>query len=205
MNHRKVIAILRGIQPHEAVEITREIIDAGITMIEVPLNSPQAFKSIAAMRQAFDQQAIIGAGTVLSVENVAELAANNGQFVVSPDCNVDVIKATKTAGMQSFPGVFTASECFAAIHAGADALKLFPASVLGTSGLKALRAVLPAQIDAYAVGGAGPDNFDEWKSSGANGFGIGTAIYKPGDNASTVRQKADKIVKAYDAVFANED
>lgn len=200
---RKIIAILRGIKPDEAVALTREIIDAGITLIEVPLNSPQPFDSINAMREAFDGVAQIGAGTVLNLEDVAALKAANGQFVVSPDCNVEVIKATKAAGMNSYPGVFTATECFAAIHAGADGLKLFPASVLGTSGLKALRAVLPATIDAYAVGGAGPDNFDQWQAAGANGFGIGTAIYKPGDDAATVRTKADAIVAAYDKVFCN--
>ncbi|WP_299347220.1 2-dehydro-3-deoxy-6-phosphogalactonate aldolase [uncultured Maritalea sp.] len=198
---RKIIAILRGIKPEEAVALTREIIDAGITLIEVPLNSPQPFDSISAMRHAFDGVAQIGAGTVLTLADVAALKAADGQFVVSPDCNVEVIKATKAAGMNSYPGVFTATECFAAIHAGADGLKLFPASVLGTSGLKALRAVLPSTIDAYAVGGAGPDNFDQWHTAGANGFGIGTAIYKPGDDAATVRAKADAIVAAYDKVF----
>lgn len=199
---RKIIAILRGIQPHEAVEITRQIVEAGITMIEVPLNSPRPFDSIKAMRDAFEGEAQFGAGTVLTIDDVDALKAANGQFVVSPDCNPEVIKATKAAGMNSYPGVFTATECFAAIHAGADGLKLFPASVLGTGGLKALRAVLPAEIDAYAVGGAGPDNFDKWKEAGADGFGIGTAIYKPGDDAKTVRAKADKIVAAYDEVFS---
>lgn len=198
---RKIIAILRGIKPDEAVEVTRQIIDAGITLIEVPLNSPQPFYSIKKMREAFDGVAQIGAGTVLNLDDVAQLANNGGQFVVSPDCNPDVIKATKAAGMHSYPGVFTPTECFAAIHAGADGLKLFPASVLGTSGLKALRAVLPSTIDAYAVGGAGPDNFDQWKAAGADGFGIGTAIYKPGDDAATVRAKANEIVAAYDKVF----
>jgi len=198
---RKIIAILRGINPEEAVELTREIIDAGITMIEVPLNSPKPFESIKRMRDAFEDKAQIGAGTVLTLDDVANLQAAGGQFVVSPDCNVEVIKATKAAGMNSYPGTFTATECFAAIHAGVDGLKLFPASVLGTNGLKALRAVLPANMDAYAVGGAGPDNFDQWKAAGANGFGIGTAIYKPGDDAQTVRAKADKIVTGYDKVF----
>jgi len=198
---RKIIAILRGINPEEAVELTREIIEAGITMIEVPLNSPKPFDSIKLMRDAFDGHAQIGAGTVLTLQDVADLKAVDGQFVVSPDCNVEVIKATKAIGMKSYPGVFTATECFAAIHAGADGLKLFPASVLGTSGLKALRAVLPSTMDAYAVGGAGPDNFDQWKAAGADGFGIGTAIYKPGDDAQTVRAKADAIVAAYDKAF----
>ncbi len=198
---RKIIAILRGIKPDEAIALTREIIDAGITLIEVPLNSPQPFQSIKLMREAFGSEALIGAGTVLNLDNVAELAANGGQFVVSPDCNVEVIRATKAVGMLSYPGVFTATECFAAVHAGADGLKLFPASVLGINGLKALRAVLPANIDAYAVGGAGPDNFDQWKAAGASGFGIGTAIYKPGDDAAAVREKANKIVLAYDKVF----
>jgi len=200
---RKIFAILRGISPDEAVALTQEIIAAGITMIEVPLNSPNPFESIKAMRAAFDGRAQIGAGTVLSLGNVEQLAEAGGQFVVSPDCNPEVIRATKTAEMGSYPGVFTATECFAAIHAGADGLKLFPASVMGTNGLKALRAVLPKEMEMYAVGGAGPDNFDQWHAAGADGFGIGTAIYKPGDDAKTVRAKADAIVAAYDKVFGD--
>ncbi len=200
---RKIIAILRGIEPSEAVEITHEIIESGIELIEVPLNSPDAFSSIKQMREAFDGTAQIGAGTVLSLEDVAELKAVDGQFVVSPDCNPDVIKETKAQGMASYPGVFTATECFSAIRAGADGLKLFPASIMGPSGLKALKAVLPKEMDCYAVGGAGPDNFDQWRAAGADGFGIGTAIFKPGDDAKTVRAKADAIVAAYDEAFGD--
>lgn len=198
---RKIIAILRGIEPSQAVELTTEIVDAGITMIEVPLNSPEPFKSIEKMRQAFDGKAQIGAGTVLTVEQVDELQAIGGQFVVSPDCNPEVIKRTKERGMDSFPGVFTATECFTAIRSGADGLKIFPASIMGPSGIKALKAVLPKTVDVYAVGGAGPENFGEWRDAGADGFGIGTAIFKPGDDAKSVREKAQKIVAAYDKVM----
>jgi len=200
---RKIIAILRGVKPDEVVAITNEIVEAGITMIEVPLNSPEPLKSISAMAHAFAGRAEVGAGTVLTEQNVADVKASGGQFVVSPDANVDVIKATKAAGMNSYPGVFTATECFAAVHAGADALKLFPANALGQSGLKGLKAVLPKDIDTYAVGGADASNFGEWKSAGADGFGLGTAVYKPGDDAATVRRKADAIVKAYDAEFTS--
>ena len=198
---RKIIAILRGIKPDEAIEITNEIVEAGISLVEVPLNSPDPFDSIAEMRKTFDGRAQIGAGTVLSLEDVANLKAIDGQFVVSPNCNIEVIEATKAANMGSYPGVFTASECFAAIKAGADALKFFPASIMGPSGLKALKAVLPPNVDCYAVGGAGPNNFAEWRAEGSDGFGIGTAIFKPGDDAKTVRAKADAIVAAYDKAF----
>lgn len=204
MMGRKIIAILRGIQPHEAVDITKQIIDAGITFIEVPLNSPEPFKSIAAMRDAFDGLALIGAGTVLTTKDVHDLIAAGGEFVVSPNCDIQIIKATKNAGLMSYPGVFSASECFAAIGAGANGLKFFPASILGPSGLKALKAVLPSHVHTFAVGGAGPENFDQWQAAGASGFGIGSALYKPGDSPSVVREKADKIVAAYDAVYLSD-
>ncbi|KAE9629393.1 2-dehydro-3-deoxy-6-phosphogalactonate aldolase [Parasedimentitalea maritima] len=199
---REIIAILRGIQPHEACAITDVLIEAGITKIEVPLNSPQPLDSIAAMLAHAGDRATIGAGTVLQVEDVAKLAQIGAQMVVSPDCCTDVITATKSAGMLSYPGVLTPTEAFAALRAGADGLKFFPAFKLGIDGLSALKAVLPPEVKTYAVGGAGPDNFADWQGAGITGFGIGTGIYKPGSSAQDVATRAAEIVATFDKAFA---
>jgi 2-dehydro-3-deoxyphosphogalactonate aldolase len=200
MADRPLIAILRGITLPEAVDICGTLIDAGITRIEVPLNSPAPFDSIAAMVAAHGDDALIGAGTVLSVEDVGRVAQTGGKLVVSPNCDQRVIHATKTAGLQSWPGVMTPTECFAALKAGADGLKIFPASLIGPAGVKAMRAVLPAETPVFAVGGAGAENFAEWIAAGADGFGIGTALYAPGLSVAEVRARAETIVKAYDEV-----
>lgn len=199
---RKIIAILRGVLPQEVVGICQEILAAGIDRIEVPLNSPDAFDSIARITHAMGDRALIGAGTVLSVEDVDRVQAAGGRLIVSPDCNPDVIAHSKARGLQSFPGVMTPTECFAALRAGADGLKVFPGELVGPIGLKAMRAVLPKDCEVYAVGGAKPDNFKEWVAAGAGGFGIGSAIFKPGDSALDVREKADAIVAAYDEAFS---
>ena len=196
---RPLIAILRGVTPPEAVDICGAILETGIDRIEVPLNSPDPFDSIKAMVDAFGDKALIGAGTVLSTDDVGRVAQAGGKLIVSPNCDQRVIVASKAAGLQSWPGVMTPSECFEALKAGADGLKVFPASILGPDGIKAIRAILPPNTQVYAVGGAGPDNFGKWIAASADGFGIGSAIYKPGDTATEVGKKAQTIVTAYDA------
>lgn len=195
---RNIIAILRGITPDDAVAAAQVLIEAGIDRIEVPLNSPDPLVSIRAMADAYGDRALIGAGTVLSPEDVAHVQNAGGQLIVSPNCDLRVIAATKAAGMQSWPGVLTPTECFAALKQGADGLKIFPGSIIGPSGVKAIRAILPAGTQVYAVGGAGPENFAEWIDASADGFGIGSAIYKPGMAISEIASRAATIVAAYD-------
>jgi 2-dehydro-3-deoxyphosphogalactonate aldolase len=196
---RELIAILRGLTPPEAASVTRALIDAGITRIEVPLNSPDPLDSIAAMQAEFGAHAQIGAGTVLEVAQVRAVAATGARLVVSPDCNPDVITATRAAGLDSFPGIFTPTEAFAALRAGATGLKLFPAAQIGAAGLAAMRAVLPPRTPVYAVGGVGPQDFATWRKAGATGFGLGTALYAPGMPAPEVAARAREAVAAWDA------
>lgn len=196
--HRPLIAILRGITPPEAEAVTAALIAAGITKIEVPLNSPDPFDSIGRMARVFGDDALIGAGTVLSTADVGRVAQAGGRLIVSPNCDPRVIVATKTAGLQSWPGVMTPTECFAALKAGADGLKIFPASLIGPDGIKAIRAVLPKGTQVYAVGGAGSSNFAIWIAASADGFGMGTALYQPGLTPAEVGSRARDIVAAYD-------
>lgn len=196
---RNIIAILRGITPAESTDLLDALIDAGITQIEVPLNSPDPFDSIERMVKHAGSCAAVGAGTVLDVTSVARLAQIGAKLVVSPDANADVIRATKSFGMASYPGVLSPTEAFTALRAGADGLKFFPAFKLGLDGFQALSAVLPAGTKSYAVGGIGPDDFASWLKAGITGFGMGSQLYKPGDTADQVATNAAEIVSAYDA------
>lgn len=196
--HRQIIAILRGLTPPEAINVCRTLVEAGISLIEVPLNSPKPFDSIAAAARALAGRAEIGAGTVLTVEDVDRLQQAGGSFVVSPDTNEDVIRRTRALGMASYPGVFTPTDAFRAIRAGATGLKFFPAEVLGTKGIKAMKAVLPKDLPLYAVGGASPDNFREYFDAGCAGFGLGSYIFKPGMDLGEIERRARAAVAAYD-------
>jgi 2-dehydro-3-deoxyphosphogalactonate aldolase len=199
---RSIIAILRGVTPSEVDKIAGEILAAGIDKIEVPLNSPEPLESIGRIARSIGDRALVGAGTVLDVAQVEAVKAVGGALIVSPNCDVELIAHTASLGMESWPGVFTPTEAFAALKAGATGLKLFPGDMAGPAGLKAMRAVLPQSCAVYAVGGAGPENFAQWVAAGASGFGIGSAIYKPGMAAAEVRAKAESIVAAYDEAMA---
>lgn len=195
---RNIIAILRGIKPEEVLDIVHVIVDSGITQVEVPLNSPRAFESIELIRDEFKGSIQFGAGTVTDVEQVEILSRIGVDFIVSPNFEYSVVKATKEAGILSYPGVITPTECFSALNSGADGLKFFPASLLGEANLIAIKAVLPSNIPIYMVGGVGPENFSSWFKAGASGFGIGSGIYKAGESASAVAKKVESIILSYD-------
>jgi len=195
---RELIAILRGIKSDEALGVAETLIEAGITKIEVPLNSPDPFDSIAAMQARFGDVALFGAGTVLQAFQVDQLADTGAKMVISPNFDAAVMAQTKARGLLSYPGVLTPSECFAALNAGADGLKIFPAFLMGVAGLMALRAVLPPECKIYAVGGVGPADFAAWRKAGATGFGIGSALYQPGMDIHDIANHARAMVAAYD-------
>ena len=194
-----LVAILRGLRPDEAVEIGETLVAAGFLCLEVPLNSPSPLDSIRRLREALGDRAIVGAGTVLTPRAVDEVVAAGGQIVISPNTNAAVIAATKAAGLISFPAFFTPSEAFAAIEAGADALKLFPAETAGPATLKAMKAVLPPTTPIFPVGGVDPGNLAAWRAAGADGFGLGSALFKPGRSAAEVKAAADAFVAAWRA------
>lgn len=192
-----LIAILRGLTPAEAEAIGAALIEEGITLIEVPLNSPDPLTSIEKLAARFSHQAIIGAGTVLSSADVHAVHASGGQLIVSPNTNLEVITASKALGLLSAPGVFTASEAFAALHAGADVLKLFPGELMTPLAVKALSAVLPQTARMILVGGVSTETPAHYAKSPLAGLGIGSSLYKPGDQAANVRQKAKAFVEAW--------
>lgn len=191
-----LIAILRGVRPDEVRAVADGLVKAGVRVIEVPLNSPEPFGSIAALARHVPDDVVVGAGTVLDAGNVARVRDAGGRLVVSPGADVSVIHATVAAGMASAPGFLTPSEAFAALAAGADVLKLFPAGMAGHGGLKAVREVLPPATRVLAVGGVGPEDVDGWLAAGAAGFGLGGGLYKAGRPAADVAERARAYVAA---------
>ena len=192
-----LIAILRGVQPHEVVAIGHALYDAGFRTIEVPLNSPEPLASIRALRDALPADCLVGAGTVLTPQACADVAAAGGQVIVMPHSDPTVIRAAKAAGLACAPGVATLTEAFAALAAGADVLKLFPAEALAPAVLKAWRAVLRPPVALLPVGGITPDNLAPYAAAGASGFGLGSALYRPGDSAEQVARNAAAFVQAW--------
>ena len=191
-----LVAILRGLRPEEALPVGQALVSTGWTLIEVPLNSPQPLDSIAVLASALPQ-ALVGAGTVLTPADVRDVQAAGGQLIVSPNYDPDVVREAVRLGLVCLPGVMTASEAFAALQAAATGLKLFPAEMITPAVVKALRAVLPADTVVLPVGGISPGNMRAYLTAGASGFGIGSALYKPGTPAATVKQNAIEFIAAY--------
>ena len=194
-----LVAILRGLKPDEALAVGGALVDAGFRLIEVPLNSPEPFASVALLAREFGDEVVIGAGTVLDPADVGRLADAGGRLVVCPHADPEVIAAAARAGLPCLPGVATPSEGFAALRAGATALKLFPAETLGPATLKAWRAVFPKTARFLPVGGIEPGTMAPWRAAGADGFGLGSALYKPGMTAAEVGQRAGAFVAAWRA------
>jgi 2-dehydro-3-deoxyphosphogalactonate aldolase len=192
-----LIAVLRGITPDEAIDIGLTLVETGFRLIEVPLNSPEPIESIRRMTAAAGDRATFGAGTVLSAAEVSEVAAVGGRLIVSPHVSPQVIRATKQAGLMSGPGVATPTEAFAAIEAGADFLKLFPAEQVTPVIVKAWRAVLPKGMPLVPVGGITPDSMASYVAAGATGFGLGSAVYNPGMTPPDVRRAAEAFIAAW--------
>ena len=191
-----LIAILRGVTPKEAGPIAAALEHQGITIVEVPLNSPNPIASIARLARGFGERLLIGAGTVMTPLQVAEIAAAGGRLIVTPHADAAIVRVAKQHGLISMPGFFTPSEAFAMLTAGADALKLFPAEAASPAVLRSLRAVLPPGTAVLPVGGIDATNMAGWLAAGAAGFGIGSSIYKPGDSPQTVSAKAHALIAA---------
>ena len=198
---RGLVAILRGLKPTEAIAIGQALFDAGIEAIEVPLNSPEPFVSIAGIVEALPGTALVGAGTVLTAADVDGLHKAGGRLLVSPNIDAEVMARAMHHGMVTMPGVFTPTEAFQAIRLGASALKFFPASGLGAAGISAIRAVLPAQTLVGAVGGVSEKDFAGYKAVGVTVFGLGSSLFKPGMSVDEVAARARAAVTAWDAVF----
>jgi 2-dehydro-3-deoxyphosphogalactonate aldolase len=191
-----LVAIIRGVTPADAHDTAAALFEAGIRIIEVPLNSPDPFESIRIISEAFGDRALVGAGTVLAPAGVSRVKEAGGRLIVSPNTNTDVIKAAVAAGLVSSPGYFTPSEAFAAIQAGAHSIKLFPAEAASPAVVKAHKAVLPRDIPLIVVGGVTPQSIPQWLAAGADGFGLGGGLYKPGQDAQTTLTKARHFVEA---------
>ena len=197
LNACGIIAILRGVKTDEVVAVGDALYTAGVRIVEVPLNSPDPFNSIAKLAKAFAGRMVVGAGTVLSVQDVNLLKDSGGTISVSPDCNPETIARAIAVGLDPLPGVFTPTEAFEAIRAGSQHLKLFPAEAASPNTVKAWRAVLPKHIQVHAVGGVTPSNMAEWLACGVSGFGIGSSLYKPGMSLSAVSESAATLVAAW--------
>lgn len=195
-----LVAILRGVQPHEVEAIGDALIDAGFTIVEVPLNSPDPYESIARLAKRLDGYAAVGAGTVLNVEAVELVEAAGGTLIISPNADTRVIAAAAQRGLVAMPGIATPTEAFAALEAGAAALKLFPAEAASPGVMKAMRAVLPAGVRMLPVGGIVPSVLEDWHKAGAAGYGLGSALYVPGMDAATVGERARAFVAAWRAL-----
>lgn len=198
---RPLVAILRGLPPDHSVAVVERLLTAGIDRIEVPLNSPDPLDSISRIATAFGDRVQIGAGTVLTPDAVDQVADVGGRLIVAPNCDPAVIGRARDRDLEVLPGVFTATECFQAIAAGADGLKLFPASQLGAAGLKALKAVLPPEMPTYAVGGVDAPDMVDWLAAGVTGFGLGTALYRSSYSLDSIAERAALSVAAYDAAM----
>ena len=192
-----LIAILRGIRPDEVISIGGALFDSGFRLIEIPLNSPAPLESIRLLATALGDRAHVGAGTVLRASQVTDVATAGGRLIVSPNANPDVIRATKAAGLVSFPGVATPTEGFAAIEAGADGLKLFPAEQIGPTVLKSWRAVFPGEVPFIPVGGITPDTMASFVAAGASGFGLGSSLYRPGQSSEQILASAATHIAAW--------
>ncbi|WP_182085066.1 2-dehydro-3-deoxy-6-phosphogalactonate aldolase [Aureimonas sp. ME7] len=198
---RSLVAILRGIRPEEAEAAVSTLMEAGFEAIEIPLNSPDAFRSIAAAAKLAGPDHYIGAGTVLTVEHVDKLAEAGGRLLVSPNVDAAVLARAGDYGMVTMPGVFTPTEAFQALQAGASALKFFPASVLGPAGVSAIMAVLPKDREISVVGGVSEKDFEAYAKVGVRTFGLGSSLYKPGMTVEDIRSRADGAVLLYDRIF----
>ncbi|QAU24511.1 2-dehydro-3-deoxy-6-phosphogalactonate aldolase [Dyella sp. M7H15-1] len=192
-----LVAILRGLRPSDALDVGRALADACFRVIEVPMNSPEPLESIRLLSSALGDNFLIGAGTVMSVEQVAQIAAAGGRLIVMPHADTVVIAEAKRAGMYCVPGVATPTEAFSAIQAGADAIKLFPAEQLGPAALKAWRAVIPRDLVVLPVGGIAPESMAPYIAAGANGFGLGSALYVPGRSADDIGRRARAFARAW--------
>jgi 2-dehydro-3-deoxyphosphogalactonate aldolase len=200
-----IIAILRGLTVTDAVAVGSALIEAGVRMIEVPLNSPDPLSSIARLHDHFGRNALIGAGTVLTRDAVDAVAKAGGRLIVSPNVDAGVIGRAVELELETLPGFFSATEAFCAIRAGATRLKLFPAASVNRSHAKALREILPAEIEIWAVGGAGAHDLGQWLDCGVCGIGVGGSLYKPGDSAEAVGQRARTLIEAWRATQSKGD